>query len=253
MELSDILQPMLLSIIKYILIFIVSYFLAFLIFPFIRGLIFQAGVLKPNYRNEQIPAIAGVLFVALLPLVTMINMLCSVNPYFDSMLFLLMIVGMGFMGFLDDQMGNHDSKGLKGHFLALFKSKQLTSGGFKALFGAILALIFSSAVIFPIRSIWWPWELLLNFLLICLATNMINLFDLRPGRAGKIYLAAFLIILAFSKNLENYFGLFLPIRPLYASVLRQGHGHAVLVVRGHDSVRRFGRERTRTGARSAGV
>lgn len=211
MELSDVLQPMLLAIIKYIIIFLISYFVAFFAFPFIRGLIYEAGFLKPNYREEQIPAIAGVLFVALLPLITMINMLFSVNPYSDSILFLCIVLGMGFMGLLDDQMGNHTSKGFKGHFLALFRSRQLTSGGFKAIFGALLALIFSIAAVFPIQSAWWPWELFLNFILMSLATNMINLFDLRPGRAGKIYLAAFIIIMAFSKNLENYFGLFLPI------------------------------------------
>ena len=165
MELSDILQPMLLSIIKYIFIFAVSYFLAFLIFPFIRGLIFQAGFSKPNFREEQIPAIAGVLFVALLPLLTIINMLFAVNSFFDSVLFLLIIVGMGFMGLLDDQMGNHNSKGFKGHFLTLFRSKKLTSGGFKALFGAMLAIIFSITTVFPIHSHWWLGELILNFMI----------------------------------------------------------------------------------------
>ncbi len=211
MELSDFLQPMLLAIIKYIIIFLISYFVAFFAFPFIRGLIYEAGFLKPNFREEKIPAIAGVLFVALLPLITMVNMLFSVNPHPDSILFLCIVLGMGFMGLLDDQMGNHNSKGFKGHFLALFSSRKLTSGGFKAIFGALLALIFSIGAVFPIQSAWWPWELFLNFILMGLATNMINLFDLRPGRAGKIYLATFIIIMAFSKNLENYFGLFLPI------------------------------------------
>ncbi|HBE77416.1 MAG TPA: glycosyl transferase, partial [Firmicutes bacterium] len=153
----------------------------------------------------------GVLFVALLPIITGVDMLLSVNSVTDSMLFLVIVVGMGFMGLLDDQMGNPNSKGFKGHFKILIKSRQLTSGGFKALFGAVLAFVFSTGVAFSSKTDWWPLHLLLNFLLVSLATNMINLFDLRPGRAGKVYLAVFLIIMAFSKNLENYFGLFLPI------------------------------------------
>ena len=211
MELSDFLQPVLLTLIKYLLIFSCSYFLTFLTFPFIRGLINQAGFVKPNFREEPIPAVAGIVFVALLPIITGLDMLLAVNSLYNSMLFLFVTVGMGFMGLLDDQMGNRSSKGFKGHFLALIKSKQLTSGGFKALFGAMIALVFSIGVALPVKSVWFPWTILINFLLVSLATNMVNLFDLRPGRAGKIYLIAFLIILAFSKNLENYFGLFLPI------------------------------------------
>jgi UDP-GlcNAc:undecaprenyl-phosphate GlcNAc-1-phosphate transferase len=210
-ELNDFLRPILLTVIKYLLIFGCSYFLTFLVFPFIRGLISGAGFLKPNYREEQIPAVTGVVFVALLPFITGLNMIFSINELYDSALFLFIIVGMGFMGLLDDQMGTQHSKGFKGHFLVLIKSKQLTSGSFKAVFGATLALVFSIAVALQSKSVWWPWNLFINFLLICLAANMINLFDLRPGRAGKIYLAAFLIILAFSKNLEAYLGLFLPV------------------------------------------
>jgi UDP-GlcNAc:undecaprenyl-phosphate GlcNAc-1-phosphate transferase len=210
-ELSDFLQPMLLTLIKYLLIFSCSYCLTFLIFPFVRGLVNQAGFVKSNYRDEAIPAMTGVLFVALLPIITGVDMLLSVNSVGDSMLFLFIIVGMGFMGLLDDQMGNPNSKGFKGHFKILIKSRQLTSGGFKALFGSALAFVFSTGVVFSTKTDWWPLHLLLDFLLVSLAANMINLFDLRPGRAGKVYLVVFLIIIAFSKNLENYFGLFLPI------------------------------------------
>jgi UDP-N-acetylmuramyl pentapeptide phosphotransferase/UDP-N-acetylglucosamine-1-phosphate transferase len=211
MDLNDFFQPILLALIKYLVIFGCTYLLTLLIFPFIRGLIAGAGFNKPNYREEQIPAVMGVIFVALLPFITGLSMLFSVNSIYDSMLFLFVVVAMGFMGLLDDQMGNRNSKGFKGHFLALFKSRQLTSGGFKAVFGAMIALVFSIAVALQLKTPWWPLELIINFLLVSLATNMVNLFDLRPGRAGKIYLVVFFIILAFSKNLENYLGLFLPV------------------------------------------
>jgi UDP-GlcNAc:undecaprenyl-phosphate/decaprenyl-phosphate GlcNAc-1-phosphate transferase len=210
-ELEEFLQPILLSIVKYILIFGCSYLLTLLVFPSIRGLISQAGFVKPNYRAEKIPAISGLIFVTLLPIITGVNMLFAVSSVYDSMLFLFVVVGMGFMGLVDDQMGNPNFKGFKGHFLTLIKTKQLTSGCFKALFGATLALVFSIGVALSAKSVWLPWNILINFLLVTLATNMVNLFDLRPGRAGKIYILAFLIIIAFSKNLENYFGLFIPI------------------------------------------
>jgi UDP-GlcNAc:undecaprenyl-phosphate GlcNAc-1-phosphate transferase len=210
-ELEDFLQPILLTIVKYILIFGCSYLLTVLVFPTIRELISRSGFVKPNYREEKIPAISGLIFVALLPIITGVNMLFLVNSVYNSMLFLFIIVGMGFMGLVDDQMGNPHSKGFKGHFLTLIKSRQLTSGCFKALFGASIALVFSIGVALSVKSPWLLWNILINFLLVSLAANMVNLFDLRPGRAGKIYLLAFLVIIAFSQNLENYFGLFIPL------------------------------------------
>ncbi len=211
MELEEFFQPIILSLLKYILIFGITYLLTLFTFPYLRVLIINSGAVKPNYRDEKIPALGGLIFIALMPLITGINILFSVNTPYDSFLFLFGIVGMGFLGLIDDQMGDNNSKGFKGHFLALFKSKQLTSGGFKALFGATIALTFSIGVALSVKSIWLPWTILINFLLVSLAANMVNLFDLRPGRAGKIYLLAFLVILAFSKNLENYIGLFLPL------------------------------------------
>ncbi|MGE5583392.1 MAG: hypothetical protein ACM3X9_12775 [Bacillota bacterium] len=212
METGDFFQPLLLTLLKYGLLFLVTYALTWLTMPYLRDLIINTGFMKPNYREEKIPACAGLIFVALLPLITGISLLLGINSAYDSFLFLFIILGAGFMGLVDDKMGNHNTKGFKGHFLALIKNKKLTSGGFKALFGATIALVFSIGAAIPGgRSFWTPWTIFINFLLVCLAMNMINLFDLRPGRAGKIYLLAFLIVIAFSKSMEHYLGLYLPI------------------------------------------
>ena len=84
-------------------------------------------------------------------------------------------------------IGNRDVSGLKGHFKSLFKGK-LTTGGFKALFGGFVGLIISVCISKNIADI------IVNTLVIALSTNLMNLFDLRPGRAIKVYLVIMIAI-----------------------------------------------------------
>lgn len=198
---------------RYLILLVASYLLAALIFPSLIRLVKEAGLVKPNYRGENIPASMGIIFLAALPFSIFLGMVLNM-PAFNTInlfLFLFVAFGMGFMGFFDDQLGNHEDKGFRGHLRALFLEKRLTSGGFKAVFGATIALVFSLGTMELTKSQWSVWTLIANFLLVALAANSINLFDLRPGRAGKMYLCGFILIVIFSRNSESYFGLFLPI------------------------------------------
>jgi UDP-GlcNAc:undecaprenyl-phosphate/decaprenyl-phosphate GlcNAc-1-phosphate transferase len=210
-DVSDFVEPVVQSLLKYAILLAVSYFLVLLVFPYLVTLLKETGLVKPNYRDEKIPASAGLIFVVTLPLTTVLGMLLSIKSFtvVNSFLFLFVVFGMGFMGLLDDYSSNTKTKGFKGHLRALFKEKRLTSGGFKAIFGAVIALVFSLGTS-SVQNGWFGWSVLINFLLVSLTANTINLFDLRPGRAGKIYLVGFVLIAAFSKHFENI-GLFLPI------------------------------------------
>ena len=97
------------------------------------------------------------------------------------------MMAMFFAGALDDLIGNRSVSGLKGHFKSLFKGK-LTTGGFKALFGGFVGLIISVCISKNIADI------IVNTLVIALSTNLMNLFDLRPGRAIKVYLVIMIAI-----------------------------------------------------------
>jgi UDP-N-acetylmuramyl pentapeptide phosphotransferase/UDP-N-acetylglucosamine-1-phosphate transferase len=213
MEVKDFFQPLVSSLIRYFIILLASYGLTAFVFPYIRGLISEANLTKPNFRDEMIPAVAGLIFVVMLPLICGIGLILSVKSFtsINVFLFLFVIIGMGLLGFLDDQLGNHNDKGFRGHFTALLKEKRLTTGGFKAAFGAVIALVFCIGTAKLIKTSWAPWQILINFLLVSLAANSINLFDLRPGRAGKIYIIGFILIFAFSKRFDDYIGLFFPI------------------------------------------
>ncbi len=104
-------------------------------------------------------------------------------------MFLFAALSMSFAGIMDDIIGNRNVSGLKGHFKSLFKGT-LTTGGFKALYGGFVGLLISVVLT---RSI--P-EIVLNTLIIALSTNLMNLMDLRPGRAIKVYLVIMIVMIA---------------------------------------------------------
>jgi UDP-GlcNAc:undecaprenyl-phosphate GlcNAc-1-phosphate transferase len=211
-DVFDFIKPTLFSLIRYLIILIISYFLTAGTFSYLERLISEAGIKKLNYRGEKIPSSMGLIFVLLLPFITTFGMILSVKSFamINSLLFLFITIAMGMMGFLDDQLGNN-VKGFRGHLRAFFMEKKLTSGGLKLVFGAIIALTFTVGNALWLNAGKFSWIIFVNFFLICLAANTVNLFDLRPGRAGKVFLGAFILILLFSKYLESYISLFIPI------------------------------------------
>lgn len=221
METADFFKPLLYSLVRYLIILTASYVLTAFAFPYLRGLISEAKFMKPNYRNEPIPAAAGLIFIVMLPIITGIGLILRLQSFSSINVFLLLfvIMGMGFLGFLDDQLGTHQEKGFRGHFTALIKEHRLTTGGFKALFGAVIAVVFCIGTAQLIKTNWAPWQVLINFFLVALATNTLNLFDLRPGRAGKVYIIGFILIWAFSSRFDDYLGLFIPILAIMAYYL----------------------------------
>ncbi|MGI6453369.1 MAG: hypothetical protein ACOX0E_07905 [Syntrophomonadaceae bacterium] len=162
------------------------------ILKYVLELLENSGSLRQNYRGDRIPISAGITFPASVGLFFAIFSWYSGYDT-DYLLFLIGIIGISFLGFIDDQLGQHDTKGLKGHLGALFKG-QLTTGGLKAVGGGLLALFLA----WPNSSNLGHW--ILNSLLIALFTNFLNLLDLRPGRAIKGFLLFLAIILLLSRG-----------------------------------------------------
>lgn len=212
-EAFDSFNEVLLLLVRYLLIMVVSYLMAAVSFPSLLNLFSEAGLVKPNFKGEKIPVAGGVLFIVMVPVITAIGIMFKVKTFTtqNSFLFLFVLIAIGFMGFFDDQLSVHEVKGFRGHFRVLFEQKKLTSGAFKALFGAIIALVFSFGTFEFLKGNWPAWTFIVNFLLVALSANSINIFDLRPGRAGKVYLLAFVLILLFSRDFESYISLFIPI------------------------------------------
>jgi UDP-GlcNAc:undecaprenyl-phosphate GlcNAc-1-phosphate transferase len=105
----------------------------------------------------------------------------------DGLPFLL-VLGAFALGMADDVFGSAADKGFRGHLSALLHGR-LTTGALK-LFGIGLLAAFSLApdlgsVDIPIWIVVGEWAL--QVLAIALTANLLNLTDLRPGRALKVY------------------------------------------------------------------
>ena len=160
------------------------------IIPLFRSLLIESNVLRPNYKKDMIPVSMGIVFLPMLIINAIILAYFTTN--FKDMLhifiFLFGLVSMFFAGILDDIIGNRDVSGLKGHFKSLLNGK-ITTGGFKALFGGFIGLVISIAISKNI------YDIVINTLIIALSTNLMNLLDLRPGRAIKGYLLISIVLL----------------------------------------------------------
>jgi len=110
-------------------------------------------------------------------------------------LFLMGIAAMTLVGLIDDIFGNRSTTGFRGHFAKLFREGQITTGAIKAAIGGILGLGIAAAGS-PEGN---PAVIILQALTIALSINAVNLLDLRPGRAGKGFALAVLVLVAVSQ------------------------------------------------------
>lgn len=179
-----------------IIIFLVSIVTTLFVAPFILDMLFKSGCVAVNYKQEEIPVGMGLLFILIQSFLMFTASIYVSNIDKNIILsYIITIVLIGLIGMIDDFIGETDIKGFKGHIKALFRGK-LTTGGLKAVVGLLLAILFSSYTSSSYT------EMIVNVFLITLFTNIVNLFDLRPGRAGKVFLllSLLLLITAYIKN-----------------------------------------------------
>lgn len=166
----------------------IGYLFSALMMPFLFKMLRDTGAVRSNYRSEEIPVGAGI-FIPFVYCAAVIAM-----GRFQETKWLIFLFGLtyfGLLGLVDDLLGSRSSTGFKGHFASLMRGR-LTTGALKALGGGVGALLISSFS-FP-HSPWW--RILTAALLIALAANTLNLFDLRPGRALKVFFLWFLILIS---------------------------------------------------------
>ena len=103
-------------------------------------------------------------------------------------LVLLVAVGFGLLGAIDDLVGEGDARGFRGHVVSLLGGR-LTTGGVKLVGGVAVALV----AVAPVsgESVG---RLLTDGALVALAANLGNLFDRRPGRVIKVAGVAFVAL-----------------------------------------------------------
>jgi len=188
-----------------IILTILSYSVSRFSLSSLKHFLIKAGAVRENYLGNQIPIGLGLILIF------------GTAPSFflysfftgdESVYFIFLVLTITLLvGFIDDILGNHSVKGLKGHILMLFKKGELTSGALKAI-------IISTTSIF-IAFYYWENVILfvLNFVILILTTNMFNLFDVRPGRVIKIYVLIYLILFISYPETRTYLSI------IFASVL----------------------------------
>jgi UDP-GlcNAc:undecaprenyl-phosphate/decaprenyl-phosphate GlcNAc-1-phosphate transferase len=151
---------------------------------------------RTNHRGEQVTLLEG-------PAVAIggvAGALAAGGPARDQLAMAIAGAGAAAFGGYDDLAGNADSKGFRGHLGALSKG-ELTTGAVKlagigavGLAAAVIAggsadgtadrVVGRRAVTAALA------DTLINAGLIAGGANLLNLFDLRPGRAAKVALMA---------------------------------------------------------------
>lgn len=187
---------------------VASFFFEALILYLILPMLQESKAVRPNYQGKDIPVSAGITFIFTFLIIMAGYKLLL--PVFEPQFYLLALglTAIGFLGFLDDMLGGSDRRGFKGHFGALMKGR-LTTGGLKALGGGFIAFLMA---LFIGGS---AGEIVLNTFIIALFTNLLNLLDLRPGRAIKGFLLFLIIIVLMAGGKVDL----LLIAPLLGAVL----------------------------------
>lgn len=157
---------------------------------------------RVNYSGRLVSFPWGAPLVLVVTTVFSLRLLAEgVDPLLWRAIFVL--YAAGFLGLVDDMLGDGACRGLRGHLQAFFYHSKLTSGLIKAVAGLIIALTLAS----PASGIHL---LLVDALDVALAMNAINLLDVRPGRAGKGVLLL-LVTLALTGKREAFCLVGLPV------------------------------------------
>jgi UDP-GlcNAc:undecaprenyl-phosphate/decaprenyl-phosphate GlcNAc-1-phosphate transferase len=147
----------------------------------------RKGMIRKNFRDEDVITGGGVaVFCYAAAAQAAMLLVCLIAAEASAMLrvgvlFLAGSASMAFWGWLDDCSPDKAVKGFRGHFGALWKERRMTSGMWKAWGGGSTALLVSLALYGETLSA------LAAAGLLALSPNVLNMFDLRPARALKVF------------------------------------------------------------------
>jgi UDP-GlcNAc:undecaprenyl-phosphate/decaprenyl-phosphate GlcNAc-1-phosphate transferase len=179
-----------------LLVAIISALIAKITIPFVYNMLLTNKCTALNYNKIEIPLGMGIVFILIQTIVVyLLSLYLKINAV-HSFSYIVSMLLIGVIGLIDDLIGEKDVKGFKGHIKSLIKGK-LTTGGLKAVIG------FGAAFLVSIVLSDGYLNIVLNTFIIAFFTNLVNLFDLRPGRANKAFLF-FSIVLLFTGHVESY-------------------------------------------------
>jgi UDP-N-acetylmuramyl pentapeptide phosphotransferase/UDP-N-acetylglucosamine-1-phosphate transferase len=162
-------------------------------FFIMRELVGLWNLKRLNFQGREIPSGFG-FFVVLSAVPSYIALLFIFGVNTRTTLFFSALVAFGVIGLLDDIFGSRDVGGFCGHFGLLRKGK-VSTGLVKAIGGGLFGFAVGTLVAnFRLA------DSIVNGLLISLCANLLNLLDLRPGRAVFFYWFGVLALLVITRE-----------------------------------------------------
>ncbi|HEB13032.1 MAG TPA: hypothetical protein ENI11_05105 [Actinobacteria bacterium] len=170
-----------------------------------------ANCTKPNYRKHYV--VNG--FGMILPITMLmssalfsVQLFARTGTVINSLGLLLLfslMMPMSFVGFVDDLLGSRLIGGFRGHISQL-RFGILTTGTLKAIVGFSISATIAAFVSDNIL------DYLINVGVLVLSINAMNLFDLRPGRAIKVFTLSVVatFIASWSSPFWSLWGLIIP-------------------------------------------
>jgi UDP-N-acetylmuramyl pentapeptide phosphotransferase/UDP-N-acetylglucosamine-1-phosphate transferase len=144
------------------------------------------GMIVKNYRGQPVVTSMGLTFIFPCALSIIPFMVAGIEP--EHMAFLTVVTSLTLTGFIDDVLGEATIKGIKGHVAELIKGR-ISTGGVKLIITALVGM-FVSRYYHKSLIAWGVYALLFS-----LFVNFINLMDLRPGRAIKVFLLSVILLM----------------------------------------------------------
>jgi UDP-N-acetylmuramyl pentapeptide phosphotransferase/UDP-N-acetylglucosamine-1-phosphate transferase len=142
----------------------------------------RLGLVKPNFRKTPIMASYGIVSFGYVAAAIVTAAYLGPAQWRHALLYLWVMAVMWALGAADDIWGSREVGGFAGHFRKLFTQGKITTGAVKAIGGGIVGIA-AGYVISEGEPVRWA----LAAVLIPLTANMLNLLDLRPGRASAVF------------------------------------------------------------------
>ncbi|CAN5483361.1 hypothetical protein BH20ACT21_BH20ACT21_14750 [soil metagenome] len=150
-----------------------------------------AGAVRTNIRGLTVPAVLGGPLVAAGAGLALTPGSLTLSTRIGGSVAGL-CVALGAAGFLDDVHGDRGARGFRGHLRAAL-SGRVTTGLLKLLVGGAGGLAAGVTVADS-------WQVLTTALMVALSTNLFNLLDVAPGRAGKVGVALWIPLLVWGSE-----------------------------------------------------
>jgi len=180
------------------------------------------GMTRTNYKGHEVVTAGGLVLVGS-SAAAWIAILAywgwkrvEADILIEGGLLLTGLLSMAFWGWLDDASLDKKAKGFRGHFGVLWRERKMTSGLWKVWGGGCTAMLVAYGLADSI-GMW-----LLAASLLAVSSNLLNLFDLRPARAMKVFWLILLIGVAvslFSLGGSGHPSVWIWLFPLFLSSL----------------------------------